>query len=120
MSFDVVALGEVLIEVATLDPFGHDVPATLGVSGDALNVAAAAAAAGAHVGLIAILTDNELGHAIAARIAALGIATELLRFRNGQQGMYLVHSDCGVSVSSPTRAPAASVRRSDRMISRRT
>jgi 2-dehydro-3-deoxygluconokinase len=93
MSFDVVALGEVLIEVATLDPFGHDVPATLGVSGDALNVAATAAAAGARVGLIAILTDDELGHAIAARIAALGIATELLRFRTGQQGMYLVHSD---------------------------
>jgi 2-dehydro-3-deoxygluconokinase len=39
-------LGEVPIEVATHEPFGHDVPATLGVSGDALNVAAA----GAHIG----------------------------------------------------------------------
>ncbi|HEV2929973.1 MAG TPA: PfkB family carbohydrate kinase [Propionibacteriaceae bacterium] len=92
-AFDVVALGEVLIEVATLEPFGHDVPATLGVSGDALNVAAAAAAAGSSVGLVAVLTDDELGHAIAARVAALGIATDLLRFRNGQQGVYLVHSD---------------------------
>ena len=92
-SFDVVALGEVLIEVATLEPFGHDVPATLGVSGDALNTAAAAAAAGAHVGLVAVLTDDELGAAIAARVAALGIATDLLRFRKGQQGVYLVHSD---------------------------
>jgi 2-dehydro-3-deoxygluconokinase len=92
-AFDVVALGEVLIEVATLEPFGHGVPATLGVSGDALNVAAAAAAAGARVGLVAILTDDELGHAIAARVAALGIATDLLRFRSGQQGVYLVHSD---------------------------
>jgi 2-dehydro-3-deoxygluconokinase len=92
-AFDVVALGEVLIEVATLEPFGHGVPATLGVSGDALNVAAAAAATGARVGLVAILTDDELGHAIAARVAALGIATDLLRYRSGQQGVYLVHSD---------------------------
>jgi 2-dehydro-3-deoxygluconokinase len=92
-SFDVVALGEVLIEVATSEPFGHDVPATLGVSGDALNTAAAAAAAGARVGLVAVLTDDDLGDAIAARVAALGIATDLLRFRPGQQGVYLVHSD---------------------------
>src|SRR5690349_18786729 len=92
-AFDVVALGEVLIEVATPEPFGHGVPATLGVSGDALNVAAAAAATGARVGLVAILTDDELGHAIAARVAALGIATDLLRYRSGQQGVYLVHSD---------------------------
>jgi 2-dehydro-3-deoxygluconokinase len=92
-TLDVVALGEVLIEVATLEPFGHGVPATLGVSGDALNAAAAAAAAGARVGLVAILPDDELGHAIAARVAALDIATDLLKFRAGQQGVYLVHSD---------------------------
>jgi 2-dehydro-3-deoxygluconokinase len=91
--FDVVVLGEVLIEVATLEPFRHGMPATMGVSGDALNVAASAAAADARVGLVAILTDDELGHAIAARVAALGIATDLLRFRSGQQGVYLVHSD---------------------------
>ena len=27
--YDVVTLGEVLIEVSTLEPFGHDVPATM-------------------------------------------------------------------------------------------
>ena len=92
-AFDVVTLGEVLIEVSTLEPFGHDVPARLAVSGDALNVAAAAAAAGAHVGLVAVLPDDELGQAIAARVSALHVATDLLLFRNGQQGVYLVHSD---------------------------
>jgi 2-dehydro-3-deoxygluconokinase len=92
-AYDVVTLGEVLVEVATAEPFGHGIPATLGVSGDVLNLAAAAAAAGARVGLVAVLPDDELGHAIADRIAALGIATGLLRFRPGQQGMYLVHSD---------------------------
>lgn len=91
--FDVVVMGEILVEVATDVPFGHGVPAQLGISGDALNVAAAAAAAGAHTGLLAVLPDDDLGHAIAARIAELGVATDLLKFRKGQQGVYLVHSD---------------------------
>lgn len=91
--FDVVVLGEILVEVATDAPFGHGVPAQMGISGDALNVAAAAAAAGARVGLVAVLTDDELGQAIAGRVRALGISIELLRFRAGQQGVYLVHSD---------------------------
>jgi 2-dehydro-3-deoxygluconokinase len=91
--YDVVTLGEVLIEVSTLEPFGHDVPATMAVSGDVLNVAAAAAAAGARVGLLAVLPDDELGQAIAARVQALGVGTDLLQFRQGQQGVYLMHSD---------------------------
>jgi len=92
-SFDVVVMGEILVEVATDQPFGHGVPAHLGISGDALNVAAAAAAAGAQVGLLSVLTDDDLGQAIAARITELGISTALLKFRKGQQGVYLVHSD---------------------------
>ncbi|GAA3702373.1 PfkB family carbohydrate kinase [Microlunatus aurantiacus] len=92
-AYDVICLGEVLVEVATTAPFGHDVPAVLGISGDTLNVAAAAAAAGARVGLVAVLTDDDLGRAIAARVAELGIGTDLLRFAAGQQGVYLVHSD---------------------------
>ncbi|GAA1267945.1 PfkB family carbohydrate kinase [Arthrobacter pascens] len=91
--FDVVVMGEILVEVATDVAFGHGVPAQLGISGDALNVAAAAAAAGARTGLLAVLTDDDLGHAIAARIRELGISDELLKFRTGQQGVYLVHCD---------------------------
>lgn len=91
--FDVVVMGEILVEVATDVVFGHGVPAQLGVSGDALNVAAAAAAAGARVGLLSVLPDDDLGLAIAARIRELGISTELLKFRTGQQGVYLVHCD---------------------------
>lgn len=92
-TFDVVVMGETLVEVATDLPFGHGLPARLGISGDALNVAAAAAAAGARVGLLSVLSDDELGRAIAARVAELGISTALLTFRRGQQGVYLVHSD---------------------------
>lgn len=90
---DVVVLGEVLLEVATDAPVAHGVPARIGVSGDALNVAAAASRAGARVGLAAVLTDDELGRAIADRVAELGVSTGMLRFRPGQQGVYLVHSD---------------------------
>ncbi|MDQ0212587.1 2-dehydro-3-deoxygluconokinase [Arthrobacter bambusae] len=91
--FDVVVMGEILLELATDVPVGHGVPAQLGISGDALNVAASAAAAGARVGLLAVLGDDDLGQAIAARIVELGVSTELLKFRPGQQGMYLVHCD---------------------------
>lgn len=86
-------MGEVLVEVATELPLAHGIPATLGVSGDALNVAAAAAAAGARVGLAAVLTDDDLGRAITERVAELGIAIDLLRYRHGHQGVYLSHSD---------------------------
>ena len=92
-TFDVVAMGEILVEVATDAPFSNGVAARLGVSGDALNVAAAAAAAGARVAILAVLADDELGRAIANEVARLGISTDLLIFRAGQQGMYLVHSD---------------------------
>ena|GEM_PF-1001297 len=91
--FDVVVMGEILVEVATDVAFAHGVPAQLGISGDALNVAAAAAAAGARVGLLSVLTDDDLGKAIAARIVELGVSPELLTFRTGQQGVYLVHCD---------------------------
>lgn len=91
--FDVVVMGEILVEVATDQAFAHGVPAQLGISGDALNVAASAAAAGARVGLLAVLADDDLGRAIAARIVELGVSPELLKFRPGQQGVYLVHCD---------------------------
>lgn len=91
--YDVIVLGEVLVEVATEAPFGDGVDARMGISGDALNVAAAAAAAGARVGLISVLGEDDLAGAVRGRIAELGICTDLLITRPGQQGVYFVHSD---------------------------
>lgn len=88
-----IVLGEPLIEIATLAPIAPGVPATIGVSGDALNSAAAAAAAGARVALLARVTDDDLGDVVAAGVLALGISDELLVRAPGQQGMYLMHSD---------------------------
>lgn len=91
--YDVIVLGEVLVEVATEAPFGDGAEARMGISGDALNVAAAAAAVGARVGLISVLGEDDLAQAVRGRIAELGICTDLLITRPGQQGAYFVHSD---------------------------
>jgi len=92
-AFDVVVLGEVLLEITTDSPLGHGVPATVGVSGDALNVAAAAAATGARVGLVSVLPDDDTGRAVAERIEALGVSPALLHRTAGQQGVYFSHVD---------------------------
>jgi 2-dehydro-3-deoxygluconokinase len=65
----------------------------MGISGDVVNAAAAAVAAGASVGLIARITDDELGEAVAAHVRALGVDDALLRRVPGQQGIYLQHGD---------------------------
>ncbi|WP_298988794.1 PfkB family carbohydrate kinase [uncultured Pseudokineococcus sp.] len=90
---DVVVLGEVLVEVSTALPAAAGVAAVLSFSGDALNAAAAAAAAGARTGLVARVPDDELGDALVDRVAALGVGTDLLRRVPGQHGVYLQHSD---------------------------
>lgn len=91
--YDVITVGEVLLEVATESDFRQGLDARLGVSGDALNAAIAASRHGARVALAAVLPDDELGQAIRAAIADFGICTDLLRHRPGQQGVYLVHGD---------------------------
>lgn len=91
--YDVLLLGEPLVEISTLTPFGAGVAARMGISGDVVNAAAAAVAAGASVGLIARITDDELGEAVAGHLRALGVDDALLRRVPGQQGIYLQHGD---------------------------
>lgn len=92
-SWDVVVIGEVLGEFVSPVAFRPGADARFGVSGDALNVAAAAAAAGASVAIAAVLPDDELGDAAVIRMRELGIADDLVRRRPGTLGLYLVHSD---------------------------
>lgn len=91
--FDVVVVGEILVELATDAPLTDGAPLTLGVSGDVVNAAAAAAAAGARTALLARIADDELGDVIEERLRELAIDTALVRRVAGQQGAYLVHSD---------------------------
>lgn len=91
--FDVVVLGEVLVELSGSEPLHDGAPLRLGFSGDALNAAAAAAAAGARTAVLTRVADDELGGALLARVRELGVSTDLIRLVPGQNGAYFVHSD---------------------------
>ncbi|MBY4272535.1 sugar kinase [Rhodococcus fascians] len=91
--FDLVLLGEPLVEVSTTEAFRHGAHGVLGVSGDVVNAGAAAAAAGASVALIARVSDDELGDAVCRRIRELGIDDTYIRRVPGQQGVYFLHID---------------------------
>jgi 2-dehydro-3-deoxygluconokinase len=88
-----VVLGEVLVELTSTEPLAAGGAVRLGFSGDALNAAAAAAAAGAHAVLVARVADDELGDALVEHVGALGVDTSALRRVPGQHGVYFSHSD---------------------------
>jgi 2-dehydro-3-deoxygluconokinase len=90
---DVLVIGEVLVELSAAEPLERAVELRLGFSGDALNSAAAAAAAGAHTVLLTRIADDELGARMVARIAELGIDTSAVRLVRGQHGSYFVGAD---------------------------
>lgn len=90
---DVVVVGEILVELVSAEPWTVGTPMTLGVSGDALNAAAAAAAAGARTAVLTRIADDELGDLIEERLAQLGIDVSLVRRVPGQQAAYFVHAD---------------------------
>ena len=91
--WDVVVVGEVLVELSAAGELRDGEQLRLGFSGDALNAAAAAAAAGARTALLARIADDELGEALVRRVAQLGVATDLLRRVPGQHGTYFVAAD---------------------------
>jgi 2-dehydro-3-deoxygluconokinase len=88
-----VVLGEVLVELSSTEPMAAGGAVRLGFSGDALNAAAAAAAAGADTLLVARVPDDELGDALVEHVAELGIGTAALRRVPGQHGVYFSHAD---------------------------
>jgi 2-dehydro-3-deoxygluconokinase len=90
---DVLVIGEPLVQLTSHGPLHDGGSLVIGFSGDALNAAAASAAAGARTALVAVVPDDELGDAMVARIAALGVRTELVRRVPGQHGVYLQHAD---------------------------
>lgn len=90
---DVLVLGELLVELTSLAPLRDGVSLRMGFSGDALNAAAAAAAAGAHTAVLARVPDDELGDELVDRVAGLGVDTSLILRMPGQHGVYLQHAD---------------------------
>ncbi|HET6166507.1 MAG TPA: PfkB family carbohydrate kinase [Marmoricola sp.] len=91
--FDVIVIGEILVELASESPFRAGADVRLGVSGDVVNAAAAAVASGARTAVLARIADDELGDVIEQRLGELGIDLGLLRRVPGQQAAYFVHAD---------------------------
>lgn len=90
---DVLVIGEVLVEISSPDPLGERAGAILDFSGDALNVACAAAVAGARTALVARIPDDDLGDAIVAKLRRFGVCTDTVVRGPGQHGLYLSHGD---------------------------
>jgi len=90
---EVVVLGEVLVELSSREPLRDGATLRLGFSGDCLNVAAAAAAAGAHTALVARVPDDDLGDELLERVVALGVDPTWVVRTPGQHGLYLTHAD---------------------------
>ncbi|MBA2342301.1 MAG: sugar kinase [Thermoleophilaceae bacterium] len=88
-----LVLGEVLVELSSPEPLRSARSFELSFSGDALNAAAASAAAGASVGLLACVGDDDLGDALIDRVRELGIEISLLRRVLAQNGIYFVSLD---------------------------
>lgn len=93
--YDVIVLGEVLLEISTEGDFRHGTHAELGYSGDALNAAAAAAAAGARAGLLTRVGDDDVGEGLVARVAELGVDTALVTRTREHNGCYVMRADPG-------------------------
>ena len=90
---DVLVVGEVLVELSSPLPLEDTQLMHLSVSGDALNAAAAAAAAGASVGLLTRVGDDELGTRIVRFCEEHGVDTALIRRVPEPNGLYFVSAD---------------------------
>jgi len=90
---DVVVLGEALVELSSHLPLETAVDFSLSFSGDALNAAAAAAAAGARTVLVTHVGDDELSARLVRRIGELGVDTGAVVRTGRPNGAYLVGAD---------------------------
>jgi 2-dehydro-3-deoxygluconokinase len=89
----VVVLGEVLVELTAPVPLREADTLRLSFSGDALNAAAAVAAAGAPVALVTAVGDDELGERIVEFVCARGIDTTYVARRPDPNGVYFAGAD---------------------------
>ncbi|WP_248960333.1 sugar kinase [Sphaerisporangium perillae] len=92
---DVVVIGEPLVEFSASAPLTEADTFHLSFSGDALNAAVAAAAAGAHVALVTLVGEDEFGERMIRFAASRGVDTRWMRTGTGSTGAYAVGADPG-------------------------
>lgn len=90
---DVVVVGEPLLELSAAEPLDRATDFRASFSGDALNAAAASAAAGASTALLSRVGDDEVGARLLRYAEELGVATHLVRRGPTHTGAYLVGAD---------------------------
>jgi 2-dehydro-3-deoxygluconokinase len=90
---DVVVLGEPLVEFSAAEPLTLAGTFRLSFSGDALNSAIAAAAAGAHVALVTRVGEDEFGQRLIEFAAGHGVDTRWMSRGPGHTGAYAVGAD---------------------------
>lgn len=95
MGWDLVVIGEILVELSSPVTLRDSKQFTLSFSGDALNAAAGAANAGASVGILTRVGDDEFGTAITEYVARLGVDTSLILTASSPNGLYLTGADPG-------------------------
>jgi 2-dehydro-3-deoxygluconokinase len=93
LAWDLVVIGEILVELSSPVALRDSTHFTLSFSGDALNAAAGAAAAGAAVAILTRVGDDEFGSAITEYVARLGVDTSLIRPASSPNGLYLIGAD---------------------------
>jgi 2-dehydro-3-deoxygluconokinase len=93
VDWDLVVIGEILVELSSPVALRDSTHFTLSFSGDALNAAAGAAAAGASVAILTRVGDDEFGVAITEYVARLGVDTSLIRTSSSPNGLYLIGAD---------------------------
>ncbi|EFL19034.1 sugar kinase [Streptomyces sp. C] len=94
--YDVLVLGEVLVEIhagTALRAAADGTPARISYSGDALNAAAASAAAGARTALLTVVGDDELSVPLLRRAAELGVDVTHVHRAPRPNGAYLLSAD---------------------------
>ncbi|MFC4529598.1 sugar kinase [Sphaerisporangium dianthi] len=92
---DVIVIGEPLVEFSASAPLTEAETFRLSFSGDALNAAVAAAAAGAHVALVTRVGVDEFGERLIRFAAAHGVDTRWMLPGAGSTGAYAVGADPG-------------------------
>jgi len=93
VDWDLVVIGEILVELSSPVALRDSTHFTLSFSGDALNAAAGAAAAGASVAILTRVGDDGFGTAITEYVARLGVDTSLMRTASSPNGLYLTGAD---------------------------
>lgn len=91
---DLLAIGEVMLELSAPGPLEQLPPLTPAAAGDTFNVAAVAASLGAHTAYAGLIGDDPAGDAVLADARRRGVDTRYVARVSGRRtGLYLVSTD---------------------------